>query len=392
MAETYTKTTHKSYGSRLGDSFKGIIGGFVLVGLGLWGIVWNEGRSVQRIKELNRSQDDVISVEAAAVNPANDNKLIHFYGRAVTDSVLTDHQFGVTRTNDLQLIRRTEIYQWSEKTTEKRKKNLGGSEDIVTTYTYEKKWGSSLADSSRFEHREGHENPAAIRFPSGNLVADDVKIGAFSIPTEKVSSIGHAIQVDMGSTVGRVIPAGLPTNSVPMDNGWYIPGGAGGKPSSPQVGDERVTFSYVPQCDATVIAVQLGSTVALKSPKYGPILIHNGVRTAEEILESAKSANSTLTWIIRLIAFLAIFGGFKAILNPLRVLADVVPFIGSVVGFGTGLVSFVLALVLSLLTIAIAWLAYRPFIAIPLIAAAAALVFYIAKKGKKKARPETEML
>lgn len=385
MADTYTKTIHKSYGNRIGGSFKGVLTGFVLIGLGIWAIVWNEGRSVKRIKEINRGEKDVISVDSASINPANDNKLVHFYGRAVTDAVLTDGQFAISRTNDLRLIRRTEIYQWTEDKKEETKQNLGGSEDTVVTYIYEKEWDSTLANSSKFEHPEGHENPASIRFPSKTYVADNVKIGAYRIPADNVATIGRPIDLYMGISTNRLIPAGLPTNAVPTDCGWYIPGNLKGTPGMPQIGDERVVFSYVPQTDATFIAVQLGSTFAKSSPKYGPVIQSDGICTTDELFESARSANSFLTWIIRIIAFAMIYGGFKAILDPLKVLADVVPFIGKIIGFGTKLISFVLALIITLVTIAIAWLAYRPLISIPLLLAVGALIFYLVKKAKESA-------
>jgi len=72
------------------------------------------------------------------------------------------------------------------------------------------------------------------------------------------------------------------------------------------------------------------------------------------------------------------------IFKPLSVLADVIPFIGTLVGGATGIVAFLLAGAGSLTTISIAWLYYRPLIAIPLLIAAAALFLFAFKFGKKK--------
>ena len=67
--------------------------------------------------------------------------------------------------------------------------------------------------------------------------------------------------------------------------------------------------------------------------------------------------------------------GFMLIAKPLAVLGDIVPFIGTLIGFGTGLLAFVMAGVLSLVTVAIAWIAYRPMLGVALIALAIALPF-----------------
>jgi hypothetical protein len=45
----------------------------------------------------------------------------------------------------------------------------------------------------------------------------------------------------------------------------------------------------------------------------------------------------------------------------------VVPVLGHIVEFGTGLLAFVLALALSLITIAIAWIYYRPLLGVALL-------------------------
>jgi hypothetical protein len=67
------------------------------------------------------------------------------------------------------------------------------------------------------------------------------------------------------------------------------------------------------------------------------------------------------------------------------VLADVIPFVGSLVGAGTGLASFLLAAMGSFVTIAIAWVFYRPVLGIALLLVAAGVGFVLAKaitKGK----------
>ena len=55
-----------------------------------------------------------------------------------------------------------------------------------------------------------------------------------------------------------------------------------------------------------------------------------------------------------------------------------------IVGAGVGLVCMILGLAWSLLWIAIAWLAYRPLIGIPLLAASVGCIVWLKKRAKSK--------
>jgi hypothetical protein len=71
--------------------------------------------------------------------------------------------------------------------------------------------------------------------------------------------------------------------------------------------------------------------------------------------------------MLRVLGLVLMWIGFSMVFRPLSVVADVVPFIGTLVGWGTGVVSFALAAPLSLVTIAIAWIVYRPLLGIALL-------------------------
>jgi hypothetical protein len=77
------------------------------------------------------------------------------------------------------------------------------------------------------------------------------------------------------------------------------------------------------------------------------------------------------------------------ILRPLSVMADVVPLVGNIVGAGTGLVAFLVALALSAVTIAVAWLVYRPLLGLALLAVAGVVAFILIRAvGKARNQPQ----
>ena len=102
---------------------------------------------------------------------------------------------------------------------------------------------------------------------------------------------------------------------------------------------------------------------------------------------AAERENTVITWLLRVGGFLLMCFGVSRIFRPLVVVADVVPFFGNLIGMGVGLVSFVVAAPLSLLTIAVAWVFYRPLLGIGLLLAAVAIFVGIKKLSSGRAAP-----
>jgi len=115
-------------------------------------------------------------------------------------------------------------------------------------------------------------------------------------------------------------------------------------------------------------------------------MLDAGIVGADVMFKSAEQANTVMTWILRLVGFLVMLFGMVMLLRPVRVLADVVPFMGTLVGMGLGLVAFAVAAPLTLMTIAVAWVAHRPVLGITLIALALGLGGWLIARGMQKRR------
>ena len=387
MADTYTTTSHQSYGSRLGGAIKGVLVGAILFIASFPLLFWNEGRAVNRYKALAEGEKSVLPVDAAAIDSANEGKLVHFSGRTVCPGVLNDPDFtSVVVSNELRLIRSVEMYQWTESSHTEKKQNVGGSEDTVTTYTYRKEWKSSVVNSSNFAQPDGHINPGAFPYEKNTVLAENVTVGAFAIPTDTAATIGDDVPL---SIPGTNAPAGLLRDS----RGYYLPAMPRSVIGAPQVGDLRITFSHVPPTDASFVAKQIGGTICSYPTKHGSLLlVEDGIVDAASMFQSARQANKMLTWLLRLVGFIVMLIGLNMIFRPLSVLASVLPFLGRVVGAGTGLISFLIAAICSLVTIALAWLVYRPLISVPLLIIAVALAVVAARKlkGAKESSHESK--
>ncbi|MCW5200176.1 TMEM43 family protein, partial [Desulfobulbus sp. F1] len=295
-------------------------------------------------------------------------------GKAVTEATLTDPIFAVSA-NALKLRREVEMYQWQESSKSETKKKLGGSTETVTEYSYSKIWSSHAISSASFK-KSGHENPHSMPYHSEELVADNVTLGAFTLPSSLVSKISGSQALPISSELS--LPQELEGKAKRHDGGFYL----GADPSSPQVGDVRITFETVPPTDVSLAAQQVGSSFAPYQASTGGTieLLQAGTHTAAAMFDKAQSDNKLLTWILRAVGFFLMFAGLGMIFKVLSVLADVLPFLGNVIGAGTGIISFLIAAVLSLITIALAWVVYRPIFGIILLAVAVGLIILV--KGK----------
>ena len=103
------------------------------------------------------------------------------------------------------------------------------------------------------------------------------------------------------------------------------------------------------------------------------------------MFKDAQDENRLWTWLIRLGGIVLMFIGFARIMNPLKVLADVVPILGDIVGVGTGLIAFLCTVVIAPLVIAVAWFAYRPLLAAIVLVVGAALAYGAIHLSRRRA-------
>ncbi len=593
-----TETTTESWGSRLGGSIKGVAIGGLLFIAGIPLLFWNEGRAVKTAKALEEGASVCVQLpNADTIDATMDGKLVHVTGKAVTDDVLTDDLFPNLAPKAMKLNRKVEFYQWVENERKEKKKNMGGSETTVTTYTYAKKWVSKPVDSSSFREA-GHNNQVFMpEATARTLVAENARYGAFELNKRQINrivgdkavelkpeyipeslkgrvtisgnyayvgfpvgsmmpgtmqpgamqpgmmapgmvqpvatqpvpaeNIGAVPQTTMGGFVTVptiqpnrmsvtnvdgvpfvITPDGTPTPVTP--NGIYyagtlhaitatvpgngfvwpapsvvqyadIPGygslplftienksyvrlatgalapyirqtaSAGqiivngtpiavtvsttastpapayntapavqptvaqpgmvqpgmvqpgmtqpattvatgtvqgtANPGNPQVGDVRISWTMVPaEMPVSIVAVQTGTTFAPYVAKdsaaggYTVDLLETGTKTKEEMFQNAENANTMMTWILRIVGWLMMYMGLKMVFKPLEVLGDVLPILGDLIGIGTGILAFLIATPVALITIAVAWLFYRPILGIVLLAAAGGLLYLLIKK------------
>jgi hypothetical protein len=344
-------------------------------------LFWNEGRAVSRYKALKEGRGIVVSVPSNRVDSTNEGKLVHLTGQATTTDILQDETFGVT-VNAVHLDRQVEMYQWRENSDSKTEKKVGGSTETTTTYSYSKAWSNQEVDSSRFKEPEGHQNPGPFPYGSRKMSAQEVRLGGFQLSPGLTASMSRSEPLAVEKTSG--LSGELRWRARLHDGGYYL----GRSPGSPEVGDMRIRFRYVQPQMISVVARQASNGLQPYETSNGETvqLLRYGAVSPEAMFASAQRGNRIVTWLLRFLGFFLMFWGLKAVVKPLSVLADVLPLLGNLVASGTGAIAFLGALALSSLTVAVAWLYYRPGIALILVLLAVAAVWAIKAKVSKARR------
>ncbi len=381
MADQFREVTREGWISRLGGAVKGVLGGGVLFLISFPLLWWNEGRAVQTYLSLQEGRGAVVAVQPDPPDPANDQRLVHLSGLATTTETLSDPLLGVSA-QAIRLTRKAETLQWVEEKKSEQRKKLGGSEETVTTFSYEKEWRENLVASDSFKDPSAHQNPSTLRIESASWQASDVRLGGFQLSDRLASKIARTESVPLTQEVIDRLPAELHGEARLNDLGLYM----GADPGSPAVGDVRVTFSKVPPADVSIVAQQSGNRLGPFQTRAGDPLemLEAGIVSPDGMFASAEKANTMLTWFLRVLGLFLMFLGLMLMMRPLRVLADVVPLIGTLAGIGLGLIAFAVAAPLSILTIALAWISHRPFLGIGLLILCGATFFFLAVRVQKR--------
>ena len=379
-----TFVTSQSWISRLGGSIKGIFFGILMIIGAMILLWWNEGRAVKTAKGLDQGLEEVIQVQEGKALPENNGKLVYVSGKVETTDTLTDELFGI-KERVLRLKRNVEMYQWSEYSESKKRKKIGGGEETTVTYKYKRIWSPSLINSSNFKTIEGHQNPGTMPFANYDNIAATASLGDFNLP----NSLKNRLNTFEVQSINKLDTIALPNGKIINDgvNSYaYIGQGALGAPS---VGDIKVDFKTVPMGNYSIVSKQLGKTFEAFTTNTNTSinLIDAGTVSSENMFQSAIQSNKIMTWILRIIGFFLIYGGFSMILKPLVIIGDLIPFVGSIINFGTSIVSGLIAFSVSLTVIAIAWIFYRPILGVSLLVIAAGVGYYLFKKAKEKKTP-----
>ncbi len=421
---SYSEYSSQSWFSRIGKAFGGIIVGLILIPVALFVLFWNEGRAVDTAESLAAADKNVVSISDEKVDPANEKKLVHTHGNLKVDETLKDDAFGIEVKDMVKLSRAVEMYSWHEDVKTETRKKLGGGTETKKTYSYKKAWSSpdKYQDSSNFAKKKYHNPPWPDNFRPAEFTAQKIMLGAFVLSANLVKQIDSAEPFPVKEEDAKNLPPSL-KNSVSVKSGVFYKGQGtrGAKKTTTtddwtddnkksttttnnedadetvedtdreaSIGDLKVSYTVIKPHEVSVMAEQSKDTFRAFQPATAKATIEmlsDGNKSAKQMISEAEAANTMLTWIIRIVGFVVVAIGIFMLFNPLVVLADVLPILGNITGFLLAVFSVFLAFALSFVTIAIAWIVYRPMLAFALLAIAGVAfvgVLFVLFKGRGK--------
>jgi uncharacterized membrane protein YhaH (DUF805 family) len=390
----FTETRTEGYVSKMKNVCSGVLIGFLLFFGSVGLLVSNEVRTVKRAKDIDEGRVNVVQVDLNSFSnvsslPADyENELIYSTGNINTDmaaELLQDPIFGVSTgdTSPLKIKRSVEMYQWREVAQE--------------TNTARPAFVSSLIDSTRFrdENANKYKNPTSFPFDSLVLEADPIFLDNLIEVSKRVIDRFNWYE-PFTVALDDVPDASLRANlTVYTNSGFYYSGANDGTLTASAVGDARITFEAVVEPDIISIIAQVkkGSASSNSNSNYnldsyttrrgnGLLLVKRGTFTSEELFTEADEENMTMAWIFRGVGILLMFASIFLMLRPLVQ--------GGLEKCIFPTVALLIAIPVSLFVIVLAWIAYSPYIAVPILAVYFVLIVCLCMRARKAKQDDGE--
>lgn len=283
-----------------------ILGGLFL----LW---WGESQTVQYgslSAEAARTVEEMSDI--SKVDPALEGKLVHAAGQAECDGELEDRQFGVSL-KGFTLHRRVRYYQLVEH--KDKKKNSNGKLEV--SYSYKETWTEKPVPSSGFYEYRYRSRAAApyTTVPDKELIAENVRFGAYTLPEFLVTSVGNSqpVKPELSPEQKQKLIADLKISADlfnETEDGFYI----GSNPSTAHLGDVRISFSAVPLSEVSILAKVKGDSFERFRREKDPDNVNigrimPGAVPAQEMLEKLDSDVTLGAWLVRLGSLILVAAG-----------------------------------------------------------------------------------
>jgi len=253
------------------------------------------------------------------------------------------------------LYRSVEYYRWVELESRETERRWGGGRRTTHEYDYKRAWLPHVPNSEYFAFPDGHTNPPPV-VADAVFVAEDVRVGAWAFDIYALFSVPHRqrLLLDSVELIGRA------ENATRVGNSLYM---GDADPTSPTVGDERVTFFYVPTGSLVTIfgKAENGGFVPYSSKRHGVFYdMHGGeLETAIDILAYEDSMR---LYLLRILGFFGLWFGFYLLGSVFIAVADIIPPVGGVLRIIVGVLALFPTISLGTIVVALGMAASNPWI------------------------------
>jgi hypothetical protein len=375
MVDQFVETTVTGYGSRIGNSIKGIAAGIILF-LGSFGLLYfNEGRV-----DLSTIAQTATEISARSINtdPSLGGKLVFVTDVLDSNEIIGDNLF-LNPDKFIATSRTVEMYSWQEESESKSKTNTGGSETTDTTYTYVKDWVEGPQRSSGFKYPEGHENPQKTLESFLNKV-QNATIGVYQVDMSSVMlPVFTKVQLNQQNITL--------TKDVILANDSYIFISQDKESTfaNPKIGDLRVSYSVLyPGKTVTIFGKLNGDNISPYFDEDNNQLYHIFSGTRDEAISTLHSEYTLMLWILRLVGLLMMWIGLSLLFDPISVLLSFLPIFGILSKSTISIVALLVSLVLTIITIIVSMIIHSLIALVIALVIVIALIIFVVMKIKKR--------
>ena len=391
----------------------GILAGLLFLILGIVLLWFNEGRTVKTAGAIKEAEGTYIEVSSDKVDSSNEGKLIVTNGKLTYEpNEMVDDLLNVSVESPV-LKRKVEVYQWVEEC-----ESTGN--DTTETCTYKKEWKDSndVMDPGDEQHKNVTKYGSLI---SKTFTPELIKMGDFEIneslllqinsyqelndlkeigsnkveedleeitnPDVEDGLLGGVTTVPVEEDPNKKVIAPAPENNVVdklrVEGNYYVT-----YENEPEIGDARVSYSYVTAENISAIGVQTGSKITPFNAKSG-VMIYNayeGILNGKQIIKKLTDENTTIKWVLRILGTILIVIGVLSILSPIQKLLGYIPLLGNIANSIIGLIGTLIGLLISFIIITIAWIRYRPWLIIVIVVLVVLIVIVLKNNKKKQAQ------
>ncbi len=397
MPNQFTSITTTGFGSRIMGAIVGVPIGLLLIFGSCIMLYWNEGRT-----DYSKIAQTSVPVQADHVSQSQNGKFVSVTGK-LTGQNISDGAY--LRSGSYVAVQRTvEEYAWVEQQHTQSHNNVGGSQTNTTTYTYTEEWVDQPADSTSFQHPQGHQNPPkALNDKLVSATSSTVGAYSFDPQTIKLPSLQDitlsSSNTNLNPMASPAAPNTLqstdsgtsakatssPLSSVQLASTQYLYGGSGSL-ESPRLGDIRISYKALPSgLTGTVFGQVNNGSLAAYTDKNSHTLYDLFLGDRQTAIATLHSQYETLTWILRGAGIVAIWIGLMMLLAPLDTLLDFIPIMGEVGGVVSLVITFPIALLFGGTVIIIGYTMHHIvalLVGVPLIFAVWVGIFKLIKRGR----------
>jgi len=214
--------------------------------------------------------------------------------------------------------------------------------------------------------------------------AELITLGVFTLPDIVIDSLSWWLPFTGNISVNTIPDTTLRNKTKVVDQMFYI----GKDPTNATLGDMRVSYEIIEPGTVSIIAQQSSNTFTAYIAKAGKpvLLVEEGTHSSEEMYQEARDEATALTWTLRVCGAIAVYLGLILMMSPLTTLVDIIPLFGVTIEGMTYCIMIPVALVISVTVVSLAWVAYRPAIAVPLLLVCVGAAYYCWYQKQQKKR------